>query len=79
MLSMIGSNQRQFNTDDKVWFDFDGKINGFGVVMGKGMNGLVDMYIVLPDKPIGDNKAILVPSTLMLPIAEKILENYATV
>lgn len=61
----IGSFQKQFRVGELVEWRITETVGGTGIIMGKGLEGIVDLYIVGLDKPIeGSNVlAILVPST----------------
>jgi hypothetical protein len=64
---ILMSSTRHFNVDDRVEFDLTGepKYQGTGTVLGLSMDHIVQMYIVLLDRPIEGEKAIVVPHTLM--------------
>jgi hypothetical protein len=63
--------KRQFKVDDRVYFDVCPEVNGFGTILGKSMEHIVDFYIVLLDKPINGEKAIVIPSPLIISAWEK--------
>ena len=56
---------RTFNVDDRIRFDMDGKITGTGTVLGLAIDHIIKSYIILLDKPIQGQKAILCSNTLM--------------
>jgi hypothetical protein len=63
--------KRQFKVDDRVYFDICPEVNGFGTILGKSMEHIIDFYIVLLDKPINGQKAIVVPSPVIVEAWEK--------
>lgn len=56
---------KEFHVDDRVFFDVCPEVKGYGTVLGKSMEHIIDFYIVLLDVPIDGQKAIVVPSPLM--------------
>jgi hypothetical protein len=55
----------EFRVDDRVRFDVCPEVQGYGTILGKSMEHIVDFYIVLLDVPIDGQKAIVIPSPLM--------------
>jgi|WetSurMetagenome_2_1015567.scaffolds.fasta_scaffold26051_2 hypothetical protein len=78
---------KTFNVNDKVRFDFGctPELKGTGTVLGQPFDGLAPMYIVLLNKPISGQRAVLVlasqmdlvtvPSYRILKLGEIIKEN----
>ena len=63
--------KRQFKVDDRVYFEITEDVSGFGTILGKSMEHIIDFYIVLLDKPIQGQKAIVVPSPVIIGAWEK--------
>lgn len=59
-------NGQVFEVDDRVSFNFEEKFKGTGTVLGLALvHQHIRSYIVLLDKPIEGQKAILIGNTLM--------------
>lgn len=56
---------RVFDVDDRVKFDFQQGLSGTGTVLGLALDHVIKSYIILLDKPIQGQKAILVSNTLL--------------
>jgi hypothetical protein len=56
--------RRTFNVDDRVFFDF-GSLSGTGTILGLALDHVIKSYIVLLDRPIEGQKAILCSNTLL--------------
>lgn len=63
--------KRQFKVDERVYFDVCPEVQGYGTILGKSMEHIIDFYIVLLDAPIGDQKAAVIPSPLIVSAWEK--------
>lgn len=68
----IGIYQKQFKNMQRVKWILTDTLSGTGVVLGKGLEGIVDLYIIGLDKQIegSDALAILVPSPALFPLEE---------
>lgn len=61
-----------FNVDDRVSFNFEDKFKGTGTILGLALvHQHIRSYIVLLDKPLEGQKAILVGNTLMQKLTTK--------
>jgi hypothetical protein len=56
-----------FDVDSRVSFNIDGteELTGTGKILGKGVEGFMPMFIVLLDKPIAGQKALLIQRSLI--------------
>jgi len=63
--------KRQFKVDDRVYFDACPEVRGYGTILGKSMEHIVDFYIVLLDVPINGERAIVIPHPLIITAWER--------
>lgn len=55
----------EYRVDDRVYFSVTPEMVGYGTVLGKSFEHIIDFYIVLLDVPIDGQKATVIPGPLL--------------